>query len=169
MPSANGLGRAATRRISNNTPTHGAGAGGDALATAIGQQVAMNLAPFIAQLAQQLAAQAQKIACCYCAARRKIAEHQHLLAVAALRHEYEIACKAAAELGDAAPEWAEPGAPELPAVQEAFTWVPVQPAPGAPPTSVPVCYDDLPTEPAGPVERPTGLVTADGRPVVARG
>ena len=166
MTAANG--RAAVRRAQNNTPTLGGGTATDTLAKLIGEAVALHLAPLIGQLAQALAA--QKTACVYCAARAKMAGHAHAKAVEALRAEQEIAAKAAAELGGAPPELTLPEfAP--PGIQEAFTWVPVVIAPGQPPTSVPVCFDCLPEEPqtapAGP--RATGLVTGDGRPVVAAG
>lgn len=158
--------RAARRRIENNTPTpSGAGAGGDALAQVVGFAVAQALAPMLAQLAPQ------KTGCLYCCARRKIAQTAYATALASARTEWEIACKAAAELGNPAPEWSEPEPPALPEVQEAFTWVPVQPVAGQAPVTIPVCYDDLPdrpAEPAPPPDRRTGLVTADGRQIVAR-
>lgn len=170
--------RAATRRIQNNTPTaSGLGAAGDNLATAIGQAITVSLAPIVAQLFQQLAGQAQKTACLYCAARRKITQTAYAEALAAARTEYEIARNAAAELGHEPPEWAEPEPPALPDVQEAFTWVPVQPVRGAAPVTIPVCYDDLPDRPAEdapapapvqPAYRDAGFVTGDGRPVVVQ-
>jgi len=163
--------RAARRRVANDTPTLGAGAAGDTLAQVIGVAVAQALAPMLAQLVPQ------KTGCLYCCARLKIVQTAWAGALAAARTVWEIACKAAAELGDSAPEWAEPQPPALPEVQEAFTWVPVQPVRGAAPVTIPVCYDDLPDRPAedapaeaqGPAFRDVGIVTGDGRPVVAQG
>lgn len=173
MSTANGHapGRAAARRVRNNTPTpSGAGAGGDALAGVVGFAVAQALAPLLAKLVPQ------KTGCLYCCARRKIAQTAYTTALASAHTEWEIACKAAAELGNAAPEWAEPEPPALPEVQEAFTWVPVQPVKGHAPVTIPVCYDclpdrpaeDAPAEPAGPAYRDAGLVTGDGRQVVVQ-
>lgn len=177
MSAGQANGRAATRRVQNNTPTHGAGAAGDALA----QAVVAAWAPFAAQLAQHITQLAQALApqktgCLYCAARRKITQTAYAAALAAARTEYEIARKAAAELGSEAPEWTEPEPPALPEVQEAFTWVPVQPVKGAAPVTIPVCYDDLPdrpaedapAQPAGPQApyRPAGLVDVAGRQIL---
>lgn len=143
------------------------------LAVAIGQAVAVQLGQLLQPVIRMLphvatAAAGQKTGCVYCCGRRKAAEHAHAEAVEALQREYQIACQAAADLGDTPPELTLPTV-ELPEIQEAFTWVPVHTGHGL--AVIPVCYDDLPApdgEPAGPAFRETGLVTADGRPVVAQ-
>jgi hypothetical protein len=120
------------------------------LAEVIGKTAALHLAQVL-QPALQAIAQAQvQPGCFFCVMAHKQAGHA--LQVAMLN------AQAAAE--------EPPPEAELPAIQQAMTWMPVERAQGQPPVNVPVCYGHFQ---AGPNMRPTGLVTADGRPVIAQG
>lgn len=162
------------------------------LATAIGKAVAGEVAKFLLQspaegvppLFHQIMAgllaplQPQKTACLYCAARRKTMITAGNALLVAAQQEYNIAVENAVAAAEEPPEFTPPDLPELPPVQEACTWIPVVVAKGYPPCAVPVCFDDMPDQPAEPAElagavepkapfRQVGLVTPDGRQIVA--
>lgn len=130
--------------LANGTPVPpSADVAQEHLANVIGQAVAVHLAKLLAGW------QPQQVACSFCTVQRRQAEQAYATALAN--------AQAAAE--------EPPGPPELPGIAQAVTWQPVQVAQGTPPVAVPVCY---PHVQAGPAQRATGLVTADGRPIVAQ-
>lgn len=131
------LDRAARRRAERDV------AGGEVtLAQLIGKQVALELVPLLAEM------QPAPVACALHAGRYK----QALKA-------WHVAVQNALAAAEEPPAQPEPGIPQ------AFTWMPVQLAQGAPPVSVPVCFDCFDT---GPDVRPAGLVDAAGTPIIAR-
>lgn len=111
-------------------------------------------APLLAQFAAQVS---QGTSCLFC-----------VLAAKKLIHDHGVTCQNAIKAGEP-----EPDLPPPPQIARAVTWVSVTqfltgPAGPAPVSStVPACWEhvQLPSQPP----RQTGLVTADGRPVVTQG
>jgi hypothetical protein len=115
------------------------------LAEVIGESVALHLGQLLGpQLAAIRQLQAMP-ACVICTQTRKQAEHAYQVALA-------NAGRAAEPV---------PGAPVLPEIALAVTWVPL----GQPPQAVPVCYPHFPD---GPQVRAVGLVDAQGNQILAR-
>lgn len=141
VPNANQRARALAQQAGREEPN---------LAQVIGQAVALHLAQLLPQaLHAVFQGMPWQPGCLMCVNLHKQAEQAHRVAVA----EAEAA-------GGGPPE------PALPPVQQAITLAPVQPAPGAPPLALPICYDHLAAQPQ---VRAVGLVDAAGVPIVARG
>lgn len=136
-----------------------------ALATVIGETVALHLADCLAQV---LPGMPWNPGCVFCVWRAKAAHLQHMAALQQWEIAKQNAEQAAEPFSVPQPEWGEP------LIAQAVTWVPVtQLVPGPGGTMVPVtvvipsCWADVavPAEPP----RQTGLVAPDGRPIVAHG
>lgn len=119
--------------------------GAHTVAQEIGQAVSLNISRILAPLLTEIARQQHQPACVFCVQAAKKAETAH-----AQEHAGND----------------NPPVFNVPRVEAAVTWMPVQTAPGVPPAVLPVCYGHFDT---GPQMRPTGLVSASGTPIVARG
>lgn len=117
----------------------------------LGETTAAALAGMLGQMLPQLPWQPN---CYFCivAARQQV-------------RDYQVQVANAGKAGEGVPD-----APAPPAVAQAVTWVPVTqlvatPAGTVPGTcSVPACWDHVQAAGQGPA--PTGLIAADGRPIV---
>ena len=124
------------------------------LAQVIGESVAVHLAQMLSQLLPQMPWQPD---CFFCVS-----------AARSVVRAYQVAVQNAQQAGEDVPD---PPAP--PGVGKAVTWVlatqlvqtPAGPVPGT--SSVPACWEHV--QAPGEAPRPTGLVTADGRPIVHTG
>jgi hypothetical protein len=120
------------------------------LAQVIARTVAEVLAGMLPQaLHQAMQGQPWQPGCLFCVNEHKQAMMGHAVAVQNAQQAAE-----------------PPPDPPQVNIQQAITFVPMQPAPNLPPVPVPVCYDHHQAQPGG---RPVGLVLPDGTPIVARG
>jgi hypothetical protein len=147
--------RAERRRVEHNTPMPGGvGAAEHTLAQVIGETVALHLAQMLGQLLPSMPWQPE---CYFCSAGART-----------MVRAYQVAVANAQQAGEPVPPQPDP-----PAVAKCMTWVPVTqlvqtpagPVPGT--AAVPACWDHVQVHGEGP--RPTGLVMADGRPIVHHG
>jgi hypothetical protein len=126
---------------------------GPSLPDLIGQAVGLHVANVFQQALPQLQSQP---ACLFC-----------VLGAKQLIRQHEIACQQAADGGEP-----QPDLPEPPTVNRSVTWVNVAdtivgPAgPQAISAVVPACWDHVQVPAAPP--RQTGLVAADGQPIIFR-
>jgi hypothetical protein len=150
MASSNGV---SPHKIDRALREHQAG-NEASFAKLLGQSVAVELAAMLGQLLPAMPWQPE---CFFCVQAAKTMVRGYQVAVA-------VAEKAGEPL---------PGQPAPPQVAKGITWVPVTqlvqtpagPVPGT--ASVPACWDHV--QVAGEAPRPTGLVAADGRPIVRGG
>lgn len=150
MASSNGV---APGKIDRALREHRAG-NEATFAKLLGQAVAIELAGMLGQLLPQMPWQPD---CFFC-----------VTAARTMVRAYQVAVANAQQAGEDVPQ-----PPQAPTVGKAVTWVlatqlvqtPAGPAPGT--GSVPACWEHVQAQ--GDAPRPTGLVTADGRPIVRNG
>lgn len=144
MSAANGKSPTAAQRAHRlaQDAQKAADAAENSLAQVIGQAVALHLAQVLPQIMAQMPWQP---ACVLCVSEHKNAEAGYL-----------------AKLGDTPVEDRPPF--EGPPIAQAITLAPFVTSAQSPPVAAPLCYRHLAS---GPTVRPTGLVDAAGRPMIA--